>query len=112
MVNPYDGEARKHFNSVHLNFSAESRNVHLGLCTDQFNPFGSFVAPYSCWSIILSVYNLPSRMCLRPEFMILSTVICGLNSPSYNIDICLRLLIDELTQLWSFEAFTYDVSRK
>jgi hypothetical protein len=42
MVHPSDGEAWKLFNSVHPHFSAESRNVHLGLCTDEFNPFGSF----------------------------------------------------------------------
>ena len=47
MVHPSDGEAWKRFNSVHLDFSAESRNVCLGLCTYGFNPFGSFVAPYS-----------------------------------------------------------------
>jgi hypothetical protein len=29
-----------------------------------------------------------------------------------NIDVCLRPLIDELTQLWSFGALTYDISRK
>jgi len=42
MVHPSDGEAWKHFNNVHPHFSAESRNVRLGLCTDGFNPFGSF----------------------------------------------------------------------
>jgi len=42
MVHPFDGEAWKLFNSVHPHFSAESRNVRLGLCTDEFNPFGSF----------------------------------------------------------------------
>jgi len=40
LVHPSDGEAWKHFNSVHPHFSAESRNVHLGLYTDGFNPFG------------------------------------------------------------------------
>ena len=40
MVHPSDGEAWKHFNSVHPHFSAESRNVRLGLCIDRFNPFG------------------------------------------------------------------------
>ena len=64
MVHPSNGEAWKHFNSVHPHFSAESRNVHLGLCTDGFNLFGSFVAPYSCWPIILTVYNLPPGMCM------------------------------------------------
>ena len=91
MLHPSDGEAWKHFNSVHPHFSAESRNVHLGLCTDGFNPFRSFAAPYSCWSIILTVYNLPPEMCMRPEFMFLSTVIPGPSSLGRNIDVCLRL---------------------
>jgi hypothetical protein len=97
---------------MHPPFSAESRNVRLGLCTDGFNPFGSFAAPYSCWPVILTVYNLPPGMCMRPEFMFLSMVIPGPSSPGRNIDVCLRPLIDELTQLWSSGSLTYDISRK
>jgi len=89
MVHPSDGEVWKRFNSVHPHFSAESRNVRLGLCTDEFNPFGSFAAPYSCWPAILTVYNLPPGMCMRPEFMFLSTVIPGPRSLGRNIDVCL-----------------------
>jgi hypothetical protein len=55
--------------------------VRLGLCTDGFNPFGSFAAPYSCWPVILTVYNLPPGMCMRPEFMFLSMVIPGPSNP-------------------------------
>jgi len=99
MVHPFDDMHGKHFKSVHPHFSAESRNVRLGLCTDGFNLFGSFVASYSCWPIILMVYNSPSDMCMRPEFMFLSMVIPGPSSLGQNIDVCLRLLIDELTQL-------------
>ena len=66
MVHPSDSEAWKNFNNMHPHFSAESRNVLLGLCTDGFNPFESFVAPYSYWSVILTVYNLPQGMCMRP----------------------------------------------
>jgi hypothetical protein len=47
MVYPFNGEAWKHFISVHPYFSVELRNMHLGLCTDGFNPFRSFAAPYS-----------------------------------------------------------------
>jgi hypothetical protein len=112
MVHPSDGEAWKHFNSVHPHFSAESRNVRLGLCTDGFNLFGSFAPPYSCWSVILTVYNLPPGMCMRPKFMFLSTVIPSPSSPGWITDVCLRPLIDELVQLWSSEALTYDISRK
>jgi hypothetical protein len=100
MVHPSDGEAWKHFNSVHPHFSTESRNVHLGLCTDGFNPFRSFAAPYSCWPIILTIHNLPPGMCMRSEFMFLSMVILGPSSPGRNIDVFLCPLIDELTQLW------------
>ena len=112
MVHPSDGEAWKYFNNVHPHFSSKSRNVRLGLCTNGFNPFGSFATPYSCWPDILTVYNLPPGMCMRLEFMFLSTVIPGSSSPGRNIDVCLRPLIDELPQLWSFGALTYDISRK
>jgi hypothetical protein len=79
-VHPSDSEAWKHFNNVHPHFLVESRNVHLGLCIG-FNPFGSFATPYSCWLVILTVYNLLPGMCVRSEFMFLSTVIPGLSSP-------------------------------
>jgi len=111
-VHPPDSEAWKYFNSVHPHFLAESRNVRLGLYTDKFNLFGSFAAPYSCWTVILTVYNLPSGMCMKPKFMFLSMVIPGPSSPGWNIDVCLHPLIDELMQLWSSRALTYDISRK
>jgi hypothetical protein len=69
MVHPSDGESKKYYNMVHPYFSVESRNVRFGLCTDIFHPFGSFIAPYSCWSVILAVYNLPLRICMSLKFM-------------------------------------------
>jgi len=42
--------------------------------------------------------------------MFLSMVIPGSSSPGRNVDVCLRLLIDELTQLWSSRAL--NISRK
>jgi hypothetical protein len=77
MMHPSYDEAWKHFNSVHPHFSTESRNMCLGLCTNRFSPFGSFAAPY----------NLPPKMCMRLEFMFLSTVIPGPSSPGRNIDV-------------------------
>jgi len=44
--------------------------------------------------------------------MFLSMVIPSPSSPGWNIDVCLRSLIDELTQLWSSRVLTYDISRK
>ena len=95
-----------------------NQEMCLGLCTDGFNPFRSFVAPYSCWSIILTVYNLPPEMCMRPEFMFLSTVIPGPSSLGRNIDVCLRLdwwvgavVVLRSFDLWYIEEtkFCYEV---
>jgi hypothetical protein len=112
MVHPSDDKAWKYFNNVHPHFSAESRNAHFELCIEGFNLFGSFATPYSCWPIILTVYNLPPEMSMRQEFMFLSMVIPDPNSSSRNIDVYLRSLIEELTQLWSSRVLTYDISRK
>jgi len=69
-----------------------------------------------CCSLFLLVddthiYNLPAGMYMRLEFMFLSMIIHGSNSPSWNIDVCLRPLIDKLKHLWSSRALIYDVSR-
>jgi len=84
----------------------------LGLCKDRFNPFRLFVTPYFCWSVILMVSNFPMGLCMRLKFMFLSTVIPDPNSPGRNIDVYLWPLIDELKQLYSYRALTYDVLRK
>jgi len=75
MVHSFNSEAWKHFNNVHPHFSMEIRNMHLGLYTDKFDTFESFVAPYFGWLVILTVYNLPPEMCMRSEFIVLSTII-------------------------------------
>jgi hypothetical protein len=86
--------------------------MRLGLYTYRFNPFRSFVAHYSCWLVILIVYNLSLEMCMRLKFMFLSTIILGPNSLGWSIDVCLYPSINELKQLWSSGALTYDVLRK
>ena len=48
MVHLFDGEAWKHYNNVHPQFSAELKSVCVGLCIKEFNPFGSFATSYSC----------------------------------------------------------------
>ena len=86
--------------------------MRLGLCTDGFNPFGLSSASYSCWPVMLTVYNLPPGMCMKKEFLFLNMVIPGPKNPRYNIDVCLRPLIDELKSLWNVGVLTYDVSSK
>ena len=63
--------------------------MRLQLCTDGFNSFESLVGPYSYGPMILTVYNFPLGMCMKPEFMFLSTVIFDSNSSGRNIDVFL-----------------------
>ena len=74
---------------MYPHFSDELRNMHLRLFTNKFYPFRSFAAPYSCWPVILTVYNLPPGMCMMSEFMFLSTIIPHPNSAGWNIDVYL-----------------------
>jgi hypothetical protein len=62
--------------------------TYFGLCTKRFNLFRSLDALYSCYLMILVIFNLPLGMCMGLEFMFLSTVIYGPNNPNMNIDIC------------------------
>jgi hypothetical protein len=79
--------------------------MSLGLCTNRFNLFELFVALYSCWPVILTIYNLPPRIFMRSKFMFLSIVNPDPSSPGKNIYACLRPLIDELKQPWSSMGF-------
>jgi hypothetical protein len=55
---PADCQAWKSFDNLHPDFSSDSRNVRLGLMSDEFNPFGSMSTSHSTWPIMLVMYNL------------------------------------------------------
>ena len=99
---PADGEAWKYFDSLYPNFSADARNVRLGLASDGFNPFRTMSVAHSTWPVILINYNLPPWMSMKPEYFLLSLLIPGPTSPGNDIDIYLQPLVDELKDLWDF----------
>ncbi|XP_011004861.1 PREDICTED: uncharacterized protein LOC105111246, partial [Populus euphratica] len=105
MVHPSDGEAWKEFNRVHLSFASDPRNVRLGLCTDGFCPFDMSSNTYSCWPVIVTVYNLPPWKCMTRPFMFLTMMIPGPKNPGKKLDIFLRPLIDELKNLCQSDKF-------
>ncbi|XP_058003717.1 uncharacterized protein LOC131180116 [Hevea brasiliensis] len=112
MCHPSDSEAWKHFNRTHPMFSAEIRNVRLGLCTDGFQPFGQSGQQYSCWPVIITPYNLPPGMCMKEPYLFLSIIVSGPQNPKHRLDVYLQPLIVELTQLWHVGVQTYDASKK
>ncbi|GKC74500.1 hypothetical protein Tco_1120383 [Tanacetum coccineum] len=101
MQHPVDGRAWKDFDTKYSNFTAEPRNVRLGLAADGFNPFGNLSQSYNMWPVILTTYNLPPWLCMNESSFMLTLLIPGPKSPRKDIDVYLRPLIDDLKVLWA-----------
>ncbi|XP_024200594.1 uncharacterized protein LOC112203928 [Rosa chinensis] len=80
-------------------FGNEPRNLRLALSSDGFNPHSSLSSRYSCWPVILVTYNLPSWLCMKRKYMMLTLLISGPKQPGNDIDVYLQPLIDDLKLL-------------
>ncbi|KAL0289886.1 UNVERIFIED_CONTAM: hypothetical protein Sradi_7062800 [Sesamum radiatum] len=89
----------RHFDRTYPDFAAKPHNVRLDLCTDGFVPHGQYNRTYSCWFVILIPYNLPQKMCMSSEYIVLMIVIPGPINLKRHIDVYLELLIEELQNL-------------
>jgi hypothetical protein len=50
------------------------------------------------------MFNLPSWLCMKQKFIMMSVLIQGPKQPDSDIDVYLRPLVDELLTLWSKEG--------
>ncbi|KAL0282083.1 UNVERIFIED_CONTAM: hypothetical protein Sangu_2972000 [Sesamum angustifolium] len=96
MCHPSDAEVWKNFDRMYSDFAEEPRNVQLGLCTDGFAPHGQYSRTYSCWSIIITQYNLSPGMCMSSEYMFRMIVIPDPSNLKRMTDVYLEPLIEEL----------------
>ncbi|XP_075108569.1 uncharacterized protein LOC107821067 isoform X1 [Nicotiana tabacum] len=104
---PSDSIAWKSFDERHPTFSAELRNVLLGLASDGFQPFGNMSANHSIWPVILATYNLPPWYCMKDPYFMMTLLIPGPKCPGNDIDVYLQPIIKELKELWD-GIETYD----
>ena len=110
MRHPVDGRAWKDFDRKHPEFADDVRNVRLGLAADDFNPFNNMSISYSMWPVVLTTYNLPPWLCMKPEYLMLSLLIPGPQSPGKDMDVFLRPLIEELKELCESGIDTRDAT--
>jgi hypothetical protein len=101
MVQPSDLDVWKALDNFDPEFARDMRNVHIGLATDGFTPFGDNAPSYSCWLMFAVPYNLPPFLCMMYEFMFLCHIVPGLDHPGPKLNVKLRPLIDELKELWN-----------
>lgn len=93
------------------NFAVDPRNLRFGLATDGFNPFKNLSSQYSCWPVVLVIYNLPPSICMSQQNLLLTLLIPGPEQPGNNIDIYLQPLVDDLKELWTNGVEVYDAFR-
>jgi len=105
---PSDSLAWKTFDEQHPTFSADLRNVRLGLASDGFQPFGQMSTNHSIWPVVLVPYNLPPWDCMKQPYFMMTLLIPGPKSPCDDIDVYLQPLIEELKELWEEGVETYD----
>ncbi|KAA0040432.1 transposase [Cucumis melo var. makuwa] len=105
---PADSPAWKLVDTMWPNFSSEPRNLRLALSADGINPYSDMSSKYSCWPVVMVIYNLPPWLCMKRKFMMLSILISGPKQPGDDIGIYLEPLIDDLKLLWESGVQCYD----
>jgi hypothetical protein len=92
---------------------SDVRNIRFGLVTNDFDPFSTNSAPYSCWLIFAVSYNRPPSLCMKYEFMFLCPIVPSPEAPSPWLNVVSKLLIEELKQLWiGVEAYNCNEKQK
>ncbi|KAL0556088.1 hypothetical protein IC582_004595 [Cucumis melo] len=97
---PADSPAWKLVDFKWPDFGSEPRNLRLALSVDGVNPHGDMSSKYSCWPIVMVIYNLPPWLCMKRKYMMLSMLISGPKQPGDDIDTYLAPLIEDLKLLW------------
>ncbi|XP_058769046.1 uncharacterized protein LOC131642899 [Vicia villosa] len=90
----------KKIDSLFPNFGKESRNLRLGLSIDGMNLFGNRNTNHSSWPVLLMIYNLSPRLCMKRKYIMLLMMISGPKQLGNDIDVYLSPLIDDLRVLW------------
>jgi hypothetical protein len=98
---PADACQLKKFDAqYYLEFEKDPRNVHFALSTDGMNPFCERTSTRSTWPVILTMYNLPTWLCQKRKYLLLSILIQGPKHPGIDIDVFLEPLMQEMETLW------------
>ena len=67
MRHPTDSPTWKSFDEEFSSFAEDPRGVRLGLAADGFQPFNNFGGTsHSIWPVVLTPYNLPPWLCMKP----------------------------------------------
>ena len=87
LCHPSNGEVRKHFDQTYPDFATEPQNIRLDLYADGFTPYSQLATPYSCWLVIITLYNLSPKLYMTTLYIFLTLIILNLHNLKSRIDI-------------------------
>ena len=96
MRHPAYSHAWKDVDTRRPEFSSDSRNLRFALSSDGFKPFHGASIDYSCWPVLMSIYNLPPWLCMKRKYIMLCLIISGPTQPGNDIYVFLQPLIEDL----------------
>ena len=102
----------KELDKKYPEFTREPKNIQLGLAADGFNIFGNMSLLHSIWPVVMTTYNLPLWLYTKDSCKMLTLLIPSPNAHGKNIDLFLRLLVDELKKLWDEWVVVHDAALK
>jgi hypothetical protein len=91
----------ENFNLQYPEFSMESRNIRFAFSTNGINPFGENRTVPSTWPVILTMYNIPTWLCHKRKYLMLSILLQGPKQAGIDIDVFLEPLIEDMVKLWN-----------
>ena len=90
-----------------MSFQSLVKNQEI-LATNEMNLFGNMSTNHSSWPILLVIYNLSPRLCMKRKYMMLSMMIFTPKQPGYDIDVYLSPLIEDLKLKWDQGVEVFD----
>lgn len=93
---PTDARQWKNFDSIYPEFAKDSKNIRFALSTDWMNPFGDLSSSHNTWPIMLTMYNLPTWICQKRKYILLTILIRGSKQPGIDIDVFLESLMEDM----------------
>jgi hypothetical protein len=92
-------ELWKNFDLMYPEFAKETKNVRFALGTDGMNLFSEKISVHSTWPVTLTMYNLPSWLCHKRKYIMLTILIQGPKSAGVDINVFLEPLMEDMTKL-------------
>ena len=109
---PADAKQWQEFDKKYPDFAEDPRNVRFALSTDGMNPFAERSSTHSTWPVIMTIYNLPSWLCQKRKYLLLTILISGPTQPGVDMDVFLEPLMQEMQILWEVGVKMIDAFRK